>query len=107
MKIKDYKKRYAICKDSLGKMIYWYDLVEVWNPTETRTPHQSRVYWNMLDGAFIDEHPSHAKLHKKVCHRSLNEYLRQEKVPLWDHNDDKLIGYQIGYVKKIKSFYNE
>ena len=105
MNLRLYKKRYAICKDCQGKMIYWWDLVEVWNPVETRTPHQSRVYWNMLDGAFIEQHPSHQK-NNKIYHRSLNEYLNQDKIPLWDE-DGELIGYQLGYVKKVKSFYNE
>jgi hypothetical protein len=42
MKIKDYKKKYAICKDSQGKMIYWWDLVEVWNPTEKTS---RKIWW--------------------------------------------------------------
>jgi hypothetical protein len=110
MTIRNYKKAFWIGKDSFGKMIYAGDTVEVWLPWETRSPHQSKVFWNRMDGAFIEAHPAHNKMHEKVHHRDLRSYLDTEPLPIWsyDENDEGMISrYQQGYVKKVKSFYTE
>ena len=111
MTIRNYKKAYWIGKDSFGKMIYWGDTVEVWLPGETRSSYQSTVFWNRMDGAFIESHPTHNALHGKVVHRDLRPYLNQEPVPIWHYEDDDdkgtIIGYKQGYVKKVKSFYKQ
>ena len=110
MTIRNYKKAFWIGKDSYGKMIYAGDTVEVWLPWETRSPHQSKVLWNRIDGAFIEAHPAHIKMHEKVHHRDLRSYLDTEPLPIWsyDENDEGMISrYQQGYVKKVKSFYTE
>jgi hypothetical protein len=108
MTIRNYKKAYWIGKDSFGKMIYAGDTVEVWLPWETGSPHQSKVLWNRLDGAFIEAHPAHNAIHKKVHHRDLRSYIGTEPVPIWHYEDDKdegtITGYKQGYVKKVKSF---
>jgi hypothetical protein len=106
MTIRQYKKKYFICKDDFGKVIYLGDTVEVWMPCEAK-PYQSCVYWNRLDGAFIDGHPGHVKMgHSK--HRSLNQFFMRNNppVPIYDSFDDDAVPtwYQ-GYVKKVKSFY--
>ena len=108
MTIRHYKKAYWIGRDSFGKMIYAGDTVEVWLPWETGSPHQSKVLWNRLDGAFIEAHPAHNAIHKKVHHRDLRSYIGTEPVPIWHYEDDKdegtITGYEQGYVKKVKSF---
>lgn len=111
MTIRNYKKAYWIGKDSFGKMIYSGDIVEVWIPHETQKPHQSRVLWNRIDGAFIEAHPAHILIHSGVHHRDLRSYLNQQPMPIWgyDNEDDEgtIMGYKQGYVKKVKSFYTE
>ncbi len=109
MTIRQYKKKYFIGKDDFGKMIYRGDTVEVWMPCETK-PYQSCVYWNRLDGAFIDSHPGHVKLGISSTHRSLNSFFMRNNPPvsIYDSFDDDAepTWYQ-GYVKKVKYFYQE
>ena len=106
MTIRQYKKKYFICKDDFGKMIYLGDTVEVWKPCETK-PYKSIVYWNRLDGAFVDGHPGHVKMGHST-HRSLNEFFIRNNpaIPVYDSfDDDALPTWKQGYVKKLKSFY--
>lgn len=107
MTIKGYKRKYYICKDDNGKMIYAGDTVEVIDPMETRTPHQSIVYWNRLDGAFIEKHPSH-KAMGMGGHRSLSDYLGKRDRSCWQWNgpdeEDTFIK-QFTSCVKVKSFY--
>jgi hypothetical protein len=113
MTIRQYKKDFWIGRDSFGKMIYMNDTVEVWIPYETHTPHQSKVLWDRMDGAFIEAHPAHIKMHEGVHHRDLRSYLNQDPMPVWGYeteNEDEegtIMGYKQGYVKKVKSFYTE
>lgn len=110
MKIQQYKKEYWIGKDSFGKMIYVGDIVEVWLPWETRTPHQSEVLWNRMDGAFIESHPAHIKINNSSKHRELRSYLGTSAILIWNYDKDEegiIVGYEQGYVKKVKSFYKK
>ena len=110
MTIRHYKKAYWIGRDSFGKMIYDGDTVEVWLPWETGSPHQSKVFWNRMDGAFIESHPAHNAIHGRVHHRDLRSYLNTEPVPTWSYEENDegtIVGYKQGYVKKVKSFYTE
>lgn len=104
MNIKQYKKKFAICKDDNGKMIYRGDIVKVWLPCETGKPHESIVYHNMLDGAFINGSPAHSFMNDgKPQHRSLRDYLNQDSIPVhhWGVDEPE---YQKGYCIKVKSF---
>ena len=106
MTIRQYKKKYFICKDDFGKMIYLGDTVEVWMPCEAK-PYQSCVYWNRLDGAFIDGHPAHVKMGISI-HRNLSNFLMKNNppVPVYDSFDDDAVPtWKQGDVKKVKSFY--
>jgi len=106
MTIRQYKKKYFICKDDFGKMIYLGDTVEVWMPCEA-SPYQSCVYWNRLDGAFIDGHPAHIRM-GHGSHRTLSHFLKcnNPAVPVYESFDDDAIPvWKQGYVKKVKSFY--
>jgi hypothetical protein len=109
MTIRNYKKQFWVGRDSFGKMIYAGDTVEVWLPWETRSPHQSVVIWNRMDGAFIESHPSHNAIHGKVHHRDLRSYLNTPAIPVWNYDEDEegvITGHEQGYVKKVKSFYS-
>jgi hypothetical protein len=101
MNIRHYKKLYYICKDDNGKKIYAGDVVEVRIPWETKTSYQSVVYFNMLDGAFIDAHPGHVKMGLST-HRSLRDFLDKEAIDIMV--DDELTTVK-PYCKKVKSFY--
>lgn len=74
MNIRQYKKKYYICNDDLGSKLYVGDIVEIHNDMETKTSHQSKIMWNMLDGAFINSHPVHISM-KSSVHRGLRGYL--------------------------------
>jgi len=100
MNIRHYKKLYYICKDDYGKKIYAGDTVEVRIPYETKSSHESVVYFNMLDGAFIDAHPGHVKMGLST-HRNLSDYLNKE--PMEIMLDDELTTVKT-YCKKVKSF---
>jgi hypothetical protein len=104
MNFRQYKKKFAICRDDNGKMIYKGDIVKVWLPMETNTGHESRVFHNMLDGAFVLGSPAHAFMNDgKQSHRSLRDYLNQEEIPVHHWGVDEPT-YEKGYCVKIKSF---
>jgi hypothetical protein len=88
-----------ICKDSNGKKIYSGDIVELYMPWEMHSPWKSEVYWNPLDGAFVDAHPGHVKM-KLSFHRSLREFLFRE--PMKIENEDNEIEILEAYCKKVK-----
>lgn len=102
--IRQYKKKFAICRDDNGKMIYKGDIVQLWLPIETNTPHVSRVYHNMLDGAFVNGPKAHAFMNGgKPQHRSLRDYMNQEPIPIHEWGVDEPT-YQKGMCIKVKSF---
>jgi hypothetical protein len=98
MKYRNWKKRwkklYFITKDDFSNSIYAGDLVELYMPHETKTTWISEVYYNPLDGAFVDAHPAHISMGLS-SYRPLRNFLNQNTF-----NSTK------GYCKKIKSFYN-
>lgn len=104
MTIRQYKRKYFICKDDNGKMIYAGDTVEVQFPWETKTSHTSVVHWNRIDGAYVDSHPFHVRMNDgRMTHRSLRDYLGKQPQLLNYHDDTS----ETKYTKcvKIKSFY--
>ena len=104
MKIRQYKKKFAICKDDNGKVIYKGDIVEVWLPHETNKGHISRVYFNMLDGAFIKGSPAHSFMNEgRESYRKLRDYMNQESVPISTFGIDEPT-HTKGYCIKVKSF---
>jgi hypothetical protein len=100
MNIRHYKKLYYICKDDNGKKIYAGDTVEVRLPWETKSSYQSVVYFNMVDGAFIDAHPGHIKMGLQT-YRNLRDFLEQEPIEM--SIDDEMISAR-GFCRKVKSF---
>ena len=104
MTIKDYKKRYYICKDDFDNKLYAGDTVELYSPIEVETSWTSIIYWDMLYGAMVDSHPAHKKLHNNSeIQRHLYYLLGQEPWTIWDSHDNCEKIYR-GYCKKIKSF---
>lgn len=92
--------RKLICKDSFENKIYPGDIVELFIGMEMRTPWVSRVYWNMLDGAFVDAHPGHVKMGIST-HRVLRNFLDKEDFEVSVHGGGTEI--MKTYCKKIKT----
>jgi hypothetical protein len=104
MNIRQYKKKYAICVDDTGKMIYRGDIVRVWLPMETNTYHLSRVYFNMLDGAYIHSSPTHSFLNDgNPSNRNLRDYLNQTPIPIHTFGEETT-ELKKGFCIKVKSF---
>ena len=102
-KIKQYKKKYFICKDDFGNKIYAGDTVELSCPQETSTTWTSIVHWNMLDGAFVDAHPAHKAMGLGSDNRTLSPLINQSDfIFYYEGNDEQF--HEQGYCKKIKSF---
>jgi hypothetical protein len=91
--------RKLICNDSYGNRIYPGDVVELFIGIETRTAWKSHVYWNMLDGAFVEAHPTHRAM-KLSTHRNLRDFLGKEDIRI--PNEDGKIEILKTYCKKIK-----
>ena len=89
------KRKIYICDDSLGSRINVGDTVELMMGIEMSTSWTSTVYWNMLDGAFVDAHPGHRKM-KLAFHRNLREFLNRETMTDFDGEPIKI------YCKKVK-----
>ena len=91
--------RKLICNDSFGNRIYPGDVVELFIGIETRTAWKSHVYWNMLDGAFVEAHPAH-KAMKLSTHRNLRDFLGKEDIRI--PNEDGNIEVLNTYCQKVK-----
>ena len=102
MTIKQYKKKYYICKDDNGKMIYAGDTVELCHPLEIKSSYQSKVYWNRVDGAFVNPHPTHVKI-GITSYKTLSGFLGKQEFKIY-YNDDEFNTYQTKCIK-VKSFY--
>jgi hypothetical protein len=85
----------VICNDTYGNRIYPGDTVELFIGIEMSTPWRSEVYWNMLDGAFVDAHPGHVKMGLST-HRHLRVFLNNEEIKGFDGETI------LTYCKKVK-----
>jgi len=100
--IRNYKKKYYICKDDFGKKLYVGDIVEIYLPCELRSTWTSEIAWSMLHGAWVDSHPSHKIFSNDPEHqRMLYPLLNQSEITMF--TDDGYVTKK-GYCKKIKSF---
>jgi hypothetical protein len=89
-----------ICNDSFGSRINAGDIVELCMEWEMASTWTSKVYWNVLDGAFVDAHPGHVKM-GLAFHRSLREFIDRE--PMKIENEDGEIEVLKTYCKKVKN----
>jgi hypothetical protein len=94
------KNKNYICNDSFGRRINVGDTVELMMGIEMHSSWISKVYWNMIDGAFVDAHPGHRKMGLGV-HRSLRDFLNREDIKI--SNQDGGIETVKTYCKKIKT----
>lgn len=107
MTIRQYKKKYFICKDDFGKNIYAGDTVELYCPMEISTTWTSVVCWSALYGAWIYVHSGHRLLYgSDTAQRELYKLLEQPEWNICDVGSDIPINYK-GYCKKIKNFYDK
>ena len=84
MNLRQYKKKFFICLDNNGKKVYKDDSVELHLPHETKSAYQSIVYWNMIDGAFVDSHPVHVNINRANYQRGLRDYLNEYSICVKD-----------------------
>lgn len=100
MNLRQYKKKYFICKDDNGKMIYAGDTVELFLPCITKIPYQTIVYWNKVDGAFVESFDKKSDI-------PLRKFLGQQPYKFWDYgeieNKPKMVNTKC---IKVKSFYD-
>lgn len=106
-RVYEYKKQYIITKDDNGIDIHVGDTVELHDPMETKNSYQSVIYWNMLDGAFVDSHPAHKSMNLNE-HRDLRGYLNKQDRSCWVYhgpNDEDSV-WEVRTTKciKVKSF---
>lgn len=105
---KDWKLKYYLGKDSFGNKIYAGDTVELYDPISMSSTWESRIFWNPLDGAFVNSHPSFIKMKMGSRGQSLRYFIESYTIPVYDHPDDEEPAYiQKGYCKLIKPFYQE
>ncbi len=94
------KNKLYICNDSFGSRINAGDIVELCMEWEMSSTWTSKVYWNVLDGAFVDAHPGHVKLGLEF-HRNLREFIDRE--PMKIENEDGEVEVLKTYCKKVKN----
>jgi hypothetical protein len=90
-------KRYLLGKDDHGKKLYPHDSVKLKANMEMKTPWYSRVYWNPLDGAFVDSHPGHVKMGLST-YRSLREFINNQSeitITIDEDNEEQRPLYEI------------
>ena len=103
MNIRQFKKKYYLCKDDFGNKLYPGDTVEILLSIGNKHPYQSKIYWNMVDGAFIDASPTTIFVNDgRKTHSSLRSVLNQEPFYYNQYDSDEMVA-QYGYCKKIKS----
>lgn len=87
------KKQVFLGLDDYKKKLYVWDYVELKAPMELTTSWISRIFWNPVDGAFVDSHPSHRALGMSGGHRNLGSFLGQKYniSHLFQNNDGKYI----------------
>jgi len=102
MTIRNYKKKYFICKDDFGNNLYAGDIVEISIPMELSSTWESEISWSILYGAWVESHPVHKKMSNNPNEqRALYGLIDQPEWRYYEVDEYKTVK---GYVKKIKSF---
>ena len=61
-----------MCKDDFNKKLYAGDFVELTASMETKNPWISRIWWNTIDGAFVDAQGSGTRELRYFLHDKYN-----------------------------------
>lgn len=104
-----WRKQFLLGKDVNGKKLYPGDFVKIYMQAEVTKPHCSMIYWNALDGAFIESHPAHKWMDRikidEPRHRDLSRILRDQET----YNTNELLRFRpivtkISYTEYLKWF---
>jgi hypothetical protein len=90
------RKRILLGKDDFNNKLYIYDFVKLTQRTNIKTPWISQIFWNVIDGAFINSHPAHAAMNGKISsHRDLREFLgeKYDISHLYQINENEPVNY--------------
>lgn len=94
-----------LCKDDFGKKLYAGDFVELTASMEMNSPWISRIWWNAVDGAFVDSHPGHIKMGIGAGTRDLRYFLREKyNIPFHDWETDTVKEYKPSHSLKKVSY---
>ena len=69
------RKEVYLGLDDVKKKLYAWDYVMLTAPMEMNSSWISRIYWNALDGAFVDSHPGHKAMGIGGGHRDLSPFM--------------------------------
>ena len=75
----DNRKQIFLGRDDFGKKLYPWDFVQLTCRGEIKSYWISQIYWNPLDGAYVDSHPAHIAMNcgEWKC-RELAPFLRDK-----------------------------
>lgn len=75
----DSRKQILLGYDDFGKKLYPWDFVELTCRMEMKSSWISQIYWNPIDGAFVDSHPGHIAMNcGEWKSRNLAPFLRDK-----------------------------
>lgn len=77
-KIQKLRKQVYLGLDDVKKKLYVWDYVELNVPMEIKSSWISRIYWNPVDGAFVDSHPTHKAMGLGNGYRELRSFLGEK-----------------------------
>ena len=70
------RKRILLGKDDIGNKLYICDFVKLTSRVNIKSHWCSIIYWNPLNGAYVDSHPAHIAMNCGVNRtRYLSEFL--------------------------------
>ena len=72
------RKQVFLGLDDYKKKLYVWDFVELKIPMEVKSSWISRIYWNPVDGAFVDSHPAHKAMGLGNGYRDLRSFLGEK-----------------------------
>lgn len=73
------RKQVFLGLDDKGKKLYVWDFVKLTSRIEVKSPWISQIYWNALDGAFVDSHPGHIAMNRgQHSTRELAPFIRDK-----------------------------
>ena len=82
-----------LCRDDFNNKLYPGDFVELTVSLETRTPWISRIWWNEIDGAYVDAHPAHNFMSRRKASstKELRSFLQKKyDIPIHNWEDDSV-----------------